>query len=58
MKNYLIALAATLMIANSANAGGLPLSMPNLQFPSGESVTVGKDCLATDTTTTACSTEQ
>jgi len=58
MKKALIALAATVMIGNSANAGGLPLSMPNLQFPSGETVTVAKDCLNANATTAACSVEQ
>lgn len=54
MKRIALMTATTLMLATSASAGGFAFSLPNLSFPPASDVTVGKDCLPTNTTSGVC----
>lgn len=58
MKNLFAATLATLVLSTAATAGGVSFSLPNLSFPAEEIVTVGKDCLAPNATSTGCMTQE
>lgn len=54
MKRIALMTATTLMLATSASAGGFSFSLPNLSFPPAADVTMGKECLPTNTTSGVC----
>lgn len=54
MKNLLLATLTTLALGTAASAGGITFSLPNLTFPSSDTVVVTKDCLTQTAPTGAC----
>lgn len=54
MTRTLLATALTVMLATSATAGGMSISLPNLWFPETPDVTVTKDCLPSATASSEC----
>ncbi len=58
MKRIALIAATSLMLATSANAGGLSFSLPNLSYPTAADVTVAKDCLPQDVTSGLCTPQE
>lgn len=54
MKHLLFVAAATAMFTTSAAAGGFAFTLPTLDYPPSETVTVGKDCLPQTTQQADC----
>ncbi|MDA9207743.1 hypothetical protein N9O61_02540 [Octadecabacter sp.] len=58
MKRTVFTFAAGLMMATSANAGGIVFDLPNLEFPAPETVTVAKDCVLPDAQSGLCTADR
>ncbi len=58
MKLTVFTLAAGLLVATSASAGGIIFELPNLEFPAPETVTVAKDCALPDAQSGLCTADR